>query len=107
MDRIVPDTKVSSERCHNSSTSANASMATIAVTAPFAMNVNLAIDCRSSRSAIRPAIGETSRKGSMEANVTMPTSPDLSDLSRTSHEMATMKVHMAAPEHIFASQVNR
>jgi hypothetical protein len=43
----------------------------------------------------------------MEAKVIMPTQPEESDLLSTSHELATMKVHMAAPEHILAAHMFR
>ena len=59
------------------------------------------------RSAIRPPKGDTMRKGIIEAKVMMPTQPDESDLLRMNHELATMNVHIAAPENIFAVHVIR
>ncbi len=47
------------------------------------------------------------RKGIIEAKVITPTQPDESDSLRVNHELATMNVHIAAPENMFATQVIR
>ena len=50
-------------------------------------------------------MGETTRNGIIAANVMIPTQPDDDDLSKTSHALATMAVHMAAPDDAPASQM--
>ena len=53
------------------------------------------------------AKGGYDEEGIIEAKVMMPTQPDESDLLRMNHELATMNVHIAAPENIFAVHVIR
>ncbi len=47
------------------------------------------------------------RKGIIDAKVMTPTQPEESDLLSVNHELATMNVHIAAPENIFAVHVIR
>ena len=52
-------------------------------------------------------MGDTIRKGIIEAKVIIPTQPEESDLSKTNQALATISVHMEAPEHMLAIHVFR
>ena len=105
MDRSVPPRKASTAICHNSITSAIANAAIIAVIRKLPKNVTRARLTLSKRSAIRPPTGDTKRKGSIEAKVMIPIQLEESDLLSINQELATMNVHMAAPENILAAHV--
>ena len=99
--------KANTATCQTCTSPATANAAKVAVTKKLPQNVTRARLLRSKRSASRPPIGDTSRKGSIEAKVITPTSPDESDSLSTSHELATMNVHNDAPENMLAAQRRR
>ena len=107
VERITPERNVRTDRCHSVRAPVVARTVTMAVSRALEMNVTRAMPRRSIASAISPANGDATRNGSMDAKVTMPTSPELSDFSRMSQDTATMNVHIPAPEHIFDDHVSR
>ena len=105
--RKPPPRNARTATCQSCTVPEITSAARIAVTTKLASSMSCARVRRSMRSANKPPNGETMRKGIIEANVMMPTQPDESDLLNVNHELATMKVHIAAPENMFAVQVMR
>ena len=105
--RNTPLAKASAARCHNSRIPAIVNAAARVVTTPLDKKVAIASLRRSNLSAISPATGDTIRNGIIPENAMIPTQPLESERSRTNHADATMNVHMAPPENMFAAHMRR
>ena len=106
-DRTVPFTRANRATCHSSALPLATRTAIAPTTAPPMTNVDDVSLRRSKTSPSSPPTGDTTRKGIIAANVVIPTHPEDSEASYTSHEVAIMNVHIAEPEHIPASHVLR